>query len=281
MKKEGFGYNLAIVKEKLAHHRLLERDLWRFVVFVVLLLLILVLLQVKNELVLQSPFSDEMISKQVDFMESIESSWSREYLLLGLDLEFEDLDREFPQLWEDVRPLDNFNTNRNGWLEGDENNGLVFLPKLFSDSMVVTKGDASLIIEPIGYDATRVLPTEESNILVYDEIYPNMVYLRKLRSGGIKECLVLKDGFDLPSILYRLNFQGGNIVKNKRNRIEFYNDAGEQIFEIESLKAVDQKGNLVGEVYYNLLEDDILELKFDLVGALDYPLLLDPGVVIY
>jgi|GEM_PF-2638558 len=281
MKKEGFSYNLSVIREKLANHQLMKRDLWRFVVFIGFLLLLLVLLQVKNEFYVQSLFDNETVVKQIDSAKPVQSDWSREYLLLGLDLEFEDLDREFPQLWDNILPLSNFNQERNGWLVGNEGDGLVFLPKVFSDSIVVTKGGASLLIEPLAYDPTKVIPTEESNILVYDEIYPNMVYLRKLRNGGIKECLVLKDGFDLESIFYRLNFQGGNVVKNKRSRIEFFNDDGEQIFEIESLKVVDQKGNLVGSVYYNLLEGDILELKFDLEGGLDYPLLLDPGVVIY
>jgi len=281
MKREGFNYNLEMAKKRLAYQHVFDWNMWRMVIFVVVLLLIMLLLNAKNNWLMTSLTSDVIVSKQVEADQPLDRLWQPEYRLLSSEFDFAQLDHNIPQLWDGVIALDNFNEIKNGWLEGNNEKGIVFLPKMFDEGIQLTREQTSLLIEPMGFDPEKISPVIQSDMLVYDEIYPNTMFIRQLRTGEVKDFIVLKNGYDLAKIYWRINFQGGNLIQNQRQRVEFFTDDGRQVFEIENLKVIDEKGNIVGGVEYELVKDDLLEMKFNLPNNIEFPLLVEAGAVIY
>lgn len=281
MKNFGFSYNLELMRNRWFRHTLLMLDMWRFIIFVAVILLFMLLFRVENNLFDESMMAHPDIVKILLPMDRIKSEHNQEFKLLGSGCDFELISDSFPEIFEKTESLEGFNEDRNGWFVDDGSGGLIFLPKLFSEPVVATKGDESLMIESLFYNVGQILPQIESDILVYDDIYQGIIYLRKLRDGGIKEYIIVQNETAASTIYQRINFHDGDVVVNSNGYIEFRRNDGRQVFEIEGLKAVDVNSNEIGILNYELEEDGLLKLNIDFGSDVAYPILIDPSIKIY
>jgi hypothetical protein len=281
MFQTGYEYKVKEAKGKLQAKEILQTDLWRFVVLCLTLILTGALFFWQFGLVKNDGYmliSRELDEKEVGQMDSgaIVHQLSEEDVLRGVN-----------DIWERMGGNNNLALGENdaakdGWY-GDYKQspaGMVaFLPRKFSEPVVLSKSGSSLLLEPMGIDGANIFPIIENNHLIYDEIYPGVMVVRMFKDGGLKEYYILKTEQAAHHWFAGLNFQGGQIQAQPSGRVEFVDSQGEKQFELGKLVGFDALGRSIDSlIEQKVIEGNILEVNVRAAEGLKYPLIVDPEV---
>lgn len=261
--------------------KIYQYDRWRFAMMIFLVVLLSLFYILENGFVYLP--ADRYVQKAVQGSSLIydPDSYSRilnEQTSCGFDYLLEDFDFVSQEPYVGLGRYDREKMGYFGEYLVDEEFE-VFLPHDFSDATFFAKNGSSLFVEPDNFDETRVEPEICGQRLVYDEIYPSVMYVRMFNDTGIKDYILLKDSGAPDSFQFGLNYYGGRISLEPTGNIVFYDSAGSEKFKIDRMIGYDAEYKRIDQmISYDLINDQSLILKFDKTGA-SFPVLLDPSVV--
>lgn len=266
-------------RDKLVDKRILHRDMQRFVLVVVFLLLLGVINKLENNN--QQIREEKNISRQSVIFNGLLSR-NKDHFAKMYDLELMnkivadfgliDQEKEFG--------LGNYISDKNGYLQSYDNGNNkfeVFVPDYFGENTVITSNDVTLLIQPLGFDEEKSRSVVSGNKLIYDEIFPHTTVVKNFTEKGLKEYIYLKSS-EAPYIYnYRLNASTGNDIGYDNGQIIVFDENKEVKIVLNKAKIYDAKLKLLNDIKFDLLSENILEIRFDNRENLDYPLLIDFG----
>ena len=263
-------------QERLIDKKILQRDIFRFVIFIALILAFGYLYRLQAIEKLDSQIYVKKIEEKSDnLMIKNKIHLQRIYdneVLTDIAGYFTIVD------FESEQSLGDYVEEKNGYLHSYEINQdkfEVFLPDDFGESTVFASFDTTLLIDAVGYDEEYVYPTKVDEKLVYNDIFPNTAVVKKFSDKGLKEYLFLKDENSPKIFNYRLNVSDdGKIVLNNRQVLILDQDDRERLI-LNRPRLYDRANNLLTNIQVSLLSDNILEIRITDSNELKYPLLID------
>jgi len=183
----------------------------------------------------------------------------------------------FPEIDQDNEmALGSFVEEKGGYLGNFDKVNTFFellMPYLYSNELVFSKNEVSVTMSPVGSDAENDVPQIENNKLIYDNVYPGVMAIRKFTSKGMNEYLILKDQSAAKILNYRLIINGGKarIVGDKLYIVDELNN---REIKLMNYQLLDANMNNVGEVSLNQIGVEVVEVRLNFDENVQYPLIL-------
>jgi hypothetical protein len=149
----------------------------------------------------------------------------------------------------------------------------LLMPYLYSNELVFSKNDVSVTIMPIGSNLEYDVPQIENNKLIYDDVFPSILAVRKFNHSGMSEYLILKNEEASKVINYRISVSGGE-AKIIGNKLIVVDESNKKELKLIDYRIIDVNKKSAGEVILNKLGSDVIEIRLDINPDAKYPLIL-------
>jgi hypothetical protein len=263
-------------RQKKSH--LFEMDLFRFVVIIFITVLLGMVYKLENideslinilDQVSIGRLRSDTVMKKDNLNEKI--GWRYENNAM------KDLARNFDMIDKDEESLlGGVVEERGGYLGTfDRVNDFfeLLMPYLYSNELVFSKNDVSVTIMPIGSNLEYDVPQIENNKLIYDDVFPSILAVRKFNHSGMSEYLILKNEEASKVINYRISVSGGE-AKIIGNKLIVVDESNKKELKLIDYRIIDVNKKSAGEVILNKLGSDVIEIRLDIDPDAKYPLIL-------
>ncbi len=278
-----FKEKLDILKEEHLTKKILERDILRFSLLVLIVVMFSLALKVDRYI-----FVDKGMIFGYELSRSVENenSWlfaQKEDMKLSRlyeDEKMKEIVSIFPEIDLDFeRKLGGIIDTKDGYLnsfgESKDDFYEILLPYSYDENIVISMNDTTLLMQPLGYDENSLNPIVIGNKLLYKDIFKSVSIVRKFVKDGFKEYVYVENGESNKIFNYKLNVSGDGYVSLENNQIVVYDEEGIERFVLPQVIVKDVNGNNISGVHLSLLGDQVMEIRIDDDKSLNYPLLID------